>query len=157
MLCDGASCRSWHKKAVALGKDIHGLYKEFSGFYQAADTVHLASSKARIASIGKSDAQISAQALQIALASKALREHEKELKDILFYSGNAPVWEEMQAERARLIKERNALEREEAERKQKDKEVKVAIIMNTLWISGASAIVVPLVGSLFHIITNKGF
>jgi len=63
----------------------------------------------------------------------------------------------MQAERARLIKERNALEREEAERKQKDKEVKVAIIMNTLWIFGASAIVVPLVGSLFHIITNRGF
>lgn len=157
MFCDGASCRSWHKKAVALGKDIHGLYKEFSGFYQAADQVHLASSKARIASIGKTDAQIGAQALQIALASKALREHEKELKDILFYSGNAPVWEEMQAERARLIKERNTLEREEAERKQKDKEVKVAIIMNTLWISGASAIVVPLVGSLFHIITNRGF
>ena len=49
------------------------------------------------------------------------------------------------------------MEREESERKQKDKEVKVAIIMNTLWISGASAIVVPLVGSLFHIITNKGF
>ena len=145
------------KKAVALGKDIHGLYKEFSSFYAAADTVHLASSKARIASIGKTDAQIGAQALQIALASKALREHEKELKDILFYSGNAPVWEEMQAERARLIKERNALEREEAERKQKDKEAKVAIIMNTLWISGASAIVVPLVGSLFHIITNRGF
>jgi hypothetical protein len=145
------------KKAVALGKDIHGLYKEFSSFYQAADTVHLASSKARIASIGKTDAQISSQALQIALASKALREHEKELKDILFYSGNAPVWEEMMAERARMIKERNTMEREEAERKQKDKEVKVAIIMNTLWISGASAIVVPLVSTLFHVITNRGF
>ena len=74
-----------------MGKDIHGLYKEFSSFYEAADTVHIASTKARIASIGKTDAQISAQALQIAMASKALREHEKELKDILFYSGNAPV------------------------------------------------------------------
>lgn len=155
--CYGTSCRFWNKKAVALGKDIHGLYKEFSSFYQAADTVHLASSKARIASIGKTDAQISSQALQIALASKALREHEKELKDILFYSGNAPVWEEMMAERTRMIKERNTIEREEAERKQKDKEVKVAIIMNTLWISGASAIVVPLVSITFHVITNRGF
>jgi uncharacterized protein YlxW (UPF0749 family) len=90
------------------------------------------------------------------MASKALREHEKELKDILFYSGNAQVWEEMMAERTRMIKERNTLEREEAERKQKDKEVKVAIIMNTLWISGASAIIVPLVGALFHVITNRG-
>jgi hypothetical protein len=79
------------------------------------------------------------------------------LKDILFYSGNAPVWEEMMAERTRLKKERAFLEQEEAERKQKDKEVKIAIIMNTLWISGASAIVVPLVSITFHIIANRGF
>jgi hypothetical protein len=79
------------------------------------------------------------------------------LKDILFYSGNAPVWEEMMLERTRLTKERNTLEREEAERKQKDKEVKVAIIMNTLWISGASAIVVPLVSVAFHVISNRSF
>jgi hypothetical protein len=133
------------------------LYKEFNSFYQAADQVHLASSKARIASIGKSNAQISSEALQIAMASKALREHEKELKDILFYSGNAPVWEEMMAERTRLTKERNTLEKEEAERKQKDKEMKVTIIMNTLWLTGASAIIIPLVSALFHIITNRGF
>lgn len=61
------------------------------------------------------------------------------------------------AERTRMIKERNTLEREEAERKQKDKEAKVAIIMNTLWISGSSAIIVPLVSVAFHVITNRGF
>lgn len=140
-----------------MGKDIHGLYKEFSSFYEAADTVHIASTKARIASIGKTDSQISAQALQIAMASKALREHEKELKDILFYSGNAPVWEEMQAERTRLKKERDFLEKEDAKQKQKDREMKVAIIMNTLWIVGASAIIIPLVSVAFHVITNRGF
>lgn len=140
-----------------MGKDIHGLYKEFSSFYEAADTVHIASTKARIASIGKTDAQISAQALQIAMASKALREHEKELKDILFYSGNAQVWEEMQAERTRLKKERDFLEQEDAKRKRKDKEMKVAFIMNTLWIVGASAIIIPLVSVAFHVITNRGF
>ena len=79
------------------------------------------------------------------------------MKDILFYSGNAPVWEEMMAERTRLKKERDFLEQEEDKRKQKDKEVKIAIIMNTLWISGASAIVVPLVSVAFHVITNRGF
>jgi len=86
-----------------------------------------------------------------------LRESEKELKDILFYSGNAPVWEEMMLERTRLTKERNMLEREEAERKQKDKEMKVTIIMNTLWLTGASAIIVPLISVAFHVITNRGF
>ena len=86
-----------------------------------------------------------------------MRESEKELKDILFYSGNAPVWEEMMLERTRLTKERNMLEREEAERKQKDKETKVTIIMNTLWLTGASAIIVPLISVAFHVITNRGF
>jgi len=61
------------------------------------------------------------------------------------------------AERARLIKERNTLEREDSERQQKDREMKVTIIMNTLWIVGASAIVVPLVSVAFHVITNRGF
>ena len=56
-----------------------------------------------------------------------------------------------------MIKERNTIEREESERNQKDKAAKVAIIMNTLWISGASAIVVPLVSVAFHVITNRGF
>ena len=140
-----------------MGKDIHGLYKEFSSFYEAADTVHIASTKARIASIGKTDSQINAQALQIAMASKALREHEKELKDILFYSGNAQVWEEMQAERTRMKKERDFLEKEDAKQKQKDREMKATIILNTLWIVGASAIIIPLVSVAFHVITNRGF
>jgi len=61
------------------------------------------------------------------------------------------------SERTRLTKERNMLEREEVERKQKEKEMKVTIIMNTLWISGASAIIVPLVSIAFHVITNRGF
>ena len=61
------------------------------------------------------------------------------------------------AERTRLKKERDFLEQEEDKRKQKDKEMKIAIIMNTLWISGASAIIVPLVSVAFHVITNRGF
>ena len=61
------------------------------------------------------------------------------------------------AERTRLKKERDFLEQEEDKRKQKDKEVKIAIIMNTLWLTGASAIIVPLVSVAFHVITNRGF
>ena len=89
------------------------------------------------------------------MASKALREHEKELKDILFYSGNAPVWEEMMAERTRMKKERDFLEQEQVKQKQKDREMKVSIIMNTLWITAASAIIIPLVSIAFHVITNR--
>lgn len=117
------------KKAVALGKDIKGLINEFSSFYQHADSVHVASTKMRIATIGKTDAQISSDALKIAMASKALRDYERELKDMLFWSGNAPVWEEMMAERTRMTKERNAAEKAELEKKQKD----AAAMYNTFW------------------------
>lgn len=145
------------KAAIALGKDIHGLIGEFSQFYRAADEVHAASTEMKMASAYKTNAQINSEALKIAMASKALRQHEKELKDILFYSGNADVWQEMMAERARMAKERVELRRQEEERKHHDREAKAALIMNTLWIGGCLAIIVPLISITFHVIVNKGF
>ena len=134
------------KAAIALGKDVKGLINEFSSFYQHADAVHVASTKMKIASIGKSDAQIGADALKIAMASKALRDYEKELKDMLFWSGNAPVWEEMMAERTRMTKERNALEKAEADKKQKDKEAAYNTFWNFLIFIAVIAPLVPIIG-----------
>ena len=145
------------KAAMQLGKDVNSLYKESSTFYQSADAVHIASTKMRMDSIGKSDAQLSAQALEIAMASKMLRDNERELKDLLFWSGNAPVWEEMMAERVRLIKERNAAEQAIADKKQKDKEALYAVILNVLYVVGALLIVIPLLSITWHLISNRGF
>jgi hypothetical protein len=44
--------------------------------------------------------------IQIAMQSKALRDAEKDLKEMLIYSGNGDVWDQMMAERVRLYKER---------------------------------------------------
>lgn len=143
------------KAAVQLGKDVTGLYKEFSEFYQAADQVHVASTKMRIAAIGKTDAQISSEALQIAMASKALRDHEKELKDILFWSGNADVWNEMATERIRLSKERRAAEQAVEDQKQRDREMKYNLLMNTLLAIGILATTFPIVMLTWHIIVNR--
>lgn len=145
------------KAAMQLGKDVNSLYKEFSQFYQSADAVHIASSKMRMDSIGKSDAQLSAQALQIAMASKALRDNERELKDMLFWSGNAQVWEDMQAERLRMMKERNAAEKAIADQKQKDREAMWGMIMNTLYILGGFAVIIPVLMITWYIIVNRGF
>jgi VIT1/CCC1 family predicted Fe2+/Mn2+ transporter len=145
------------KAAIQLGKDVNGLYKEFSTFFQSADEVHRASTKMRIDNIGKTDAQISDQALQIAMASKALRDSERELKDLLYWSGNAPVWDEMMAERLRMLKERNAAEKAIADKKQKDKEAMAEIIMNLLYFIGALMIVIPVLYGTFYVITNRGF
>jgi len=145
------------KKAVALGKDINGLINEFSKFYNSADEVHNASVKLKVQSIRMSDAQINSQALQMAMHSRALRQYEKELKDILFWSGNAEVYYEMQAERRRMMEERQAEDRRIEEQKQKDREAKARAVMGTLWIMGALCIIAPLCTITFQIITNKGF
>lgn len=142
------------KAAVQLGKDVSGLYKEFSQFYSAADQVHLASTKMRIAAINKTDAQINSDALQIAMASKALRDNEKELKDILVWSGNAEVWNEMMAERTRMAKERRAAEQAIIDQQQRDRENMYNAIMNTLLVIGALSVIVPVIAITWTIVTR---
>lgn len=144
------------KAAMQLGKDVNGLYKEFSTFFQAADEVHRTSTKMRVENIGKTDAQINDQALQIAMQSKQLRDSERELKDLLYWSGNAPVWEEMMKERVRMMKERNAAEKAIADQKQKDKEAMAYLCMNIMYSVGALMIVAPIIMGTFHLITNRG-
>jgi len=143
------------KQAVKLGKDINGLIHEFSDFYKAADEVHNASVKLKVQSIRMSDAQIGAQALTMAMQSRALRAHEKELKDILFWSGNADVYYEMQAERKRMMEERQAEDRRIEEQKQKDREAKARAVMATLWCMGSLCIIIPACTILFQLITVK--
>ena len=139
---------------MLLGKDVSGLYKEFSQFYHAADQVHVASTRMRIAAVNKTDAQISSDALEIAMASKALRENEKELKDILFWSGNAEVWNEMMAERTRMAKERRAAEQAVIDQQQRDRENMYNAIMNTLLVIGAASVIVPILAITWTIVTR---
>jgi hypothetical protein len=142
------------KAAVQLGKDVSGLYKEFSQFYHAADQVHVASTRMRIAAVNKTDAQISSDALEIAMASKALRDNERELKDILFWSGNADVWNEMMAERTRMAKERRAAEQAVIDQQQRDRENMYNILMNTLLAIGAISVIVPVIAITWAIVTR---
>ena len=142
------------KAAVQLGKDVSGLYKEFSQFYHAADQVHVASTRMRIAAVNKTDAQISSDALEIAMASKALRDNERELKDILFWSGNADVWNEMMAERTRMAKERRAAEQAVIDQQQRDREAMYNTIMNTLLAIGAASVIVPVIAITWTIVTR---
>jgi hypothetical protein len=102
-----------------------------------------------------SNAEINARALELAMQSRALRQHEKELKDILFWSGNADVYYEMQAERLRMMEERRAEDRRIEEQKQKDREAKAQAMMATLWAMGCLCIVIPLCTILFQLITVK--
>jgi hypothetical protein len=103
------------KQAVALGKDINSLGDQFSKFFLHCDTVHSGNIKIQEKASSMTDGQIRAIAIQTAMQSKALRDAEKQLKDLLIWSGNKDVWDEIVRERIRMFKERTAAEKKRQE------------------------------------------
>jgi hypothetical protein len=111
------------KQAIALGKDANGLINQMGKFFEAADTVHLASIKAKHSAMGKSDAQLGRQALEFAMRSNQLREDEAALKNMIYWDlGKPQIWEEMVKERARLLREKREGEAAIEKAKQAHKE-----------------------------------
>ena len=111
------------KQAIALGKDVNGIIGQMGKFFEAADTVHLASIKAKHNAVGKTDAQLGRQALEFAMHSNQLREDERALKDMIIWEmGKPQIWEEMIAERARLLREKREGEAAIEKAKQAHKE-----------------------------------
>jgi hypothetical protein len=98
------------KKAIALGKDVNSLYGQFAKFFENSDKIHSANVAVQNSKNVLTDGQIRAMSIQIAMQSKALRDAEKSLKDLLVWSGNNDVWDQMMAERVRMYKERAKLE-----------------------------------------------
>ena len=107
------------KQAIALGKDVHSLSGQFSKFFESSDAIHRERSKVKAKGdrLGKTDAELGREAMQIAMHSDALRQQERELKDMILWTLNKPeMWEHMIKERTRLFKERAEAEYEEQKR-----------------------------------------
>jgi len=128
------------KQAVAMGKDIKGLYVQFASFFENSDKIHTANCLGEIK--GLTNGQIRSKSLQIAMQSKALREAEKDLKEMLIYSGNGDVWEQMMKERIRMYKERAAQESKDLQAKAKKHQ---GLIDNLLIFISSIATMVPTV------------
>jgi hypothetical protein len=129
------------KQAIALGKDVHGLVGQFSKFFESSDAIHRERSKvkAKASRLGKTDAELGHEALQIAMHSDALRQAERELKDmILWQLGKPQIWEQMIAERTRLFKERAEAEHAEEKRKLAHKKKVAEQIMFAMYFIGFS-------------------
>jgi hypothetical protein len=130
------------KQAVALGKDINGLVGEFSKFFESSDAIHRAKMKqtAKAQRLGKTDAELGHEALQIAMHSDALRQAERELKDMIIWTlGKPQVWEQMIKERTRLFKERAEAERDEEKRQLEHKKKMADMFMFGLYFIGFAA------------------
>ena len=80
------------------------------------------------------------------MQSKALRDAEKQLKQLLIYSGNSDVWDQMMAERVRMYKERAKLE---IEKKNREIQKKADLIDRICIFFAFVAITIPVVGFSF--------
>ena len=122
------------KQAIALGKDVNSIIGQVGHFFEAADQVHLASIQAKHTAMGKTDAQLGRQALEFAMHINQLREDERALKDMIYWQlGKPQIWEEMIAERTRLMKEKREGEEAIAKAKQAHKEKMAKYFMITMY------------------------
>jgi hypothetical protein len=138
------SAVSYIKQAVALGKDINSLAGQFSKFFESSDSIHRERTKlkAKANLLGKTDAELGHEALQLAMHSDALRQAERELKDmILWQLGKPQIWEQMIAERTRLFKARADAQRAEEERELAHKKKMADQFMYGMYFIAGSAIV----------------
>lgn len=139
------------KKAIALGKDVNSLYGQFARFFENSDTIHTANIQAQNSKTILTDGQIRSLSVQIAMQSKALRDAEKELKELLIWSGNRDVWDEMMAERVRMYKERAKLQ---ADIKNAKIKAQSDLIDRALIFISFSAIIIPVFAFSFHMIVR---
>lgn len=142
------SAVSYIKQAVALGKDVNSLVGQFSKFFDSADTIHRERSRTKIKAqqLGKTDAELGKEALQIAMHSDALRQAERDLKDMIIWQlGKPQIWEDMIRERTRLVKERAAAERAEAERQLAHKKKMADMGMLGMYFLAGSAVLFSMV------------
>jgi len=130
------------KQAIAMGKDVNSIIGQVGHFFEAADQVHLASIKAKHGAMDKTDAQIGRMALEFAMHSNKLREDERALKDMIYWQlGKPQIWEEMIAERTRLLTEKREGEEAQAKAKQEHKEKMAKYVMITMYTIGFGIII----------------
>ena len=135
------------KQAIALGKDINSLVGQFSKFFESSDSIHRerVKLKAKANIQGKTDAELGHEALQIAMHSDALRQAERDLKDmILWQLGKPEIWEQMIKERTRLFKERAEAQRAEEERQMAHKKKMADMGMLAMYFLAGSVVVFAL-------------
>jgi hypothetical protein len=131
------------KQAIALGKDINSLAGQFSKFFESSDAIHRERTKIKVKGtlLGKTDAELGHEALQIAMHSDALRQAERELKDMIIWQlGKPQVWEQMIAERNKLFKARAEAERAEAERQHAHKKKMAEQAMFAMYFIGGAIV-----------------
>ena len=134
--------------AIKMGKDIGAISGDLMKFFEAKDVVAKAAAKP-----GKSD---TAQAIDTVMKAKQLQDAEKELKNMLIWSGHADVWTAILVERNKLVANRKAEEiaMDKAKAKRK-KEIEEVVEVVLLAIAAAAFITLTAWGTMEYVAFMK--
>jgi hypothetical protein len=106
------------QQLIKMGKDVNGIVGDMMKFFDAKDQI------AKIAAEPKGFAQSdTSKAFQTVMHLKELNDAENQLKDMLIWSGNAPVWHALIKERNDMVSKRKAQEialQKKAEKRKKE-------------------------------------
>ena len=135
------------KAIIQAGKDVNGIVHDMMQFFDAKDQI--AKIAAEPKSFGQSD---TAKAMQTVMHLKELNDAETELKHMLIWSGNAPLYYAMIQERNDIVAKRKseeiAMEKAKAKRK---KEIEEAVNMLLMGVAGAMVMILVVWGTLQYI------
>ena len=135
------------KAIIQAGKDVNGIVHDMMKFFDAKDQI--AKIAAEPKSFGQSD---TAKAMQTVMHLKELNDAETELKDMLIWSGNAPLYYAMIQERNDIVSKRKseeiAMQKAKAKR---TKEIEEAVNMLLLGVAGAMVMILVVWGTLQYI------
>ena len=135
------------KAVIQAGKDVNGIVHDMMKFFDAKDQI--AKIAAEPKSFGQSD---TAKAMQTVMHLKGLNDAENELKDMLIWSGNAPLYYAMIQERNDIVSKRKseeiAMEKAKAKRK---KEIEEVVEMVLAVVAGALLITLLAWGTMEYV------
>jgi hypothetical protein len=120
------------KSALNTGKDVYSIMGDVGKFFNLSADIQKANIELKLGLLNKSNEQLQAQALQTAMMAHQVVEYRRQLKDLLYWSGNAAIWDNMEKEHTRLIKEKREMERKRDEAKRKHQQEMAELIFGGL-------------------------
>ena len=133
------------QQLIKMGKDVNGIVGDMMKFFDAKDQIAKIAAEPK-STFGKSDTSV---AFQTVMHLKELNDAENQLKDMLIWSGNAPVWHALVLERNNMVAKRKS--EEIALNKAKDKrkkEINEVIIIALIALLAALVITLAAWGTL---------
>jgi len=131
--------------AIKLGKDIGAISGDLMKFFDAKDVVAKAATAPK-KGFGQSD---TATAFNTVLHLKQLNDAENQLKEMLIWSGNAPLWQALIQERNNIVAKRKTEEAQMQKAKEKRrKEIDDALLFILSIVLGLSIMAFVVWGTL---------